>query len=192
MPRRTTTETTEAILDNAAGLLASLGPRDLSVQAVADATSLAKSSILYHFGSRQALLDAAVQQCVREARALGETTGDDRARLRALAELSLRRPGWMRLVIAAVTTLHGTTVADDLAPAVAALYGLFGVDVTDPQADPDRALRVTGALGALAIFVIDARPLLPPAARRQAVEDVCAGILEAGREDARQLDDVVG
>ena len=54
MPRRTTTETTEAILDNAAGLLASLGPRDLSVQAVADATSLAKSSILYHFGSRQA------------------------------------------------------------------------------------------------------------------------------------------
>lgn len=187
MPRKTTTETTEAILDNAAGLLASLGPRDLSVQAVADAASLAKSSILYHFGSRQALIDAAVQTCVREAHALSETTGDDRARLRALAELSHRRPGWMRLVIAGVTNLHGTDVGDALAPAVAALYGLFGVDVTAPHADPDRAVRVTGALGALAIFVIDARPLLPPSARLQAVEDVCAGILEAGAGRGREI-----
>lgn len=181
MPRRTTTETTEAILDNAAGLLASLGPRDLSVQAVADATSLAKSSILYHFGSRQGLLDAAVQQCVREAVGLTEVTGDDRARLRALAELSLDRPGWIRLVIAGVTNLHGTEVAAGLRPAIEALYGLFGVDIENPLADPDRAMRVTGTLGALAIFVIDAPPLLPPAARLQAVEDVCAGILEAGR-----------
>lgn len=167
-------------MDKASGLLASLGPRDLSVQVVADATSLAKSSILYRFGSRQQLLDAAVRQCVSGAVALSETPGDDRARLRALAELSLRRPGWIRLVIAGVTNLRGTSVAEQLQPGVEAIYGLFGVDLADPLADPDRAVRVTGALGALAVFAVDAPPCLPPEARLEAVEDLCAGILAAG------------
>jgi len=180
MPRRTTTETTEGIIDKASGLLATLGPRDLSVQVVADATSLAKSSILYHFGSRQELLDAAVRQCVRDAISLRETPGDDRARLRALAELALRRPGWMRLIIAGVTNLQGTVVGDELRPGIAALYGLFGVDVSDPLADADRAIRVTGALGALAIYVADVPPFLPHEVRLRAVEEVCSGILAAG------------
>lgn len=180
MPRRTTTERIEGIVDTAAGLLAALGPRDLSVQVVADATSLAKSSILYHFGSRQGLLDAAVRQCVRDAEALRDTPGGDRARVRAVAELAMRRPGWMRLVVAGVTTLRGTEVGEQLRPAVEVLAEMFGVDVADPLADPDRAVRATGALGALAILVADVPPSLAREDRLRAVEDVCSGILAAG------------
>ena len=85
--------TRQRLLDAAAAEVARHGRAGASLTAIAAAAGLKPGSIYFHFGSRDQLIDAMLQEGVRESlirldRALAEVTGqaqnqDPRARLRA-------------------------------------------------------------------------------------------------------------
>ena len=148
----------EHIVDRAAALFARHGFAQTSVQSVADAVGLSKTGLLHHFPSKQALWDAVLEH----AAALGHQACDavaglpaGRARdLRAvevLADVALAHPGLVALLLAPATRGE-----DDAATGVGgdAALRAFGVDRL--TAEPERLVRVLGALGALAVLSLAA------------------------------------
>src|SRR6266581_1782551 len=66
--RRTPEEARRLILETAQGLIASTGPEGLRLQDIAAAAGISHSLILHHFGSREGLVRALVQEAVDELR----------------------------------------------------------------------------------------------------------------------------
>ena len=150
----------EHIVDRAAALFARHGFAQTSVQSVADAVGLSKAGLLHHFPSKQALWDAVLVH----AGALGQQACDavadlpaGRARdLRAvevLADIALSHPGLVALLLAPATRGEDETATDLGAGSDAALRA-FGVDPL--TAEPERLVRVLGALAALAVLSLAA------------------------------------
>jgi AcrR family transcriptional regulator len=155
MPRPTRQQIDDEIIDCSATLFARHGIQETSVQRIADAVGYSKSGLLRHYPSKEALQDAVVARCVREFRAIANTVAAqapgperDRAALTGVAELALRRPGFVALLLSAL--LHTPDDSSDamLQPIGEALMEAFAVT---PEADLDRVVRVTGALGAVAV-----------------------------------------
>ena len=154
----------EHIVDRAAALFARHGFAQTSVQSVADAVGLSKAGLLHHFPSKQALWDAVVSH----AGVLGEQAYDavadlpvGRARdLRAvevLVDVALSHPGLVALLLAPAT--RGADDPDDPDDAATergsdAALRAFGVD--EATAEPERFVRVLGALAALAVLSLAA------------------------------------
>jgi len=152
----------ERIVDRAAGLFARHGFAHTSVQSVADAVGLSKAGLLHHFPSKQALWDAVLVQ----AAALGSQACDavadlplGRARdLRAvevLVDVALSHPGLVALLLAPTT--RGGDVdgsATDLESGSDAALRAFGVEPL--AAEPERLVRVLGALAAIAVLSLAA------------------------------------
>lgn len=150
----------EQIVDRAAALFARHGFAQTSVQSVADAVGLSKAGLLHHFPSKQALWDAVLAQ----AGALGEQAYDavadlppGRARdLRAvevLVDVALSHPGLVALLLAPATRGGDDADAGTERGSDAALRA-FGVDAA--TAEPQRFVRVVGALAALAVLSLAA------------------------------------
>jgi AcrR family transcriptional regulator len=168
-----------AILDATAGLLARRGLRDTAVQAVADATGYSKTGLLGRFPSKEALVEAALRQCVEQTRAvhasvdaLPDGPGRDAAALRGLIDLALARRGWTELALASVPPFRDEGLEAALAEVGDLLYDMFRM-----AADLERRARVTGAIGALAVLALYYDQEVTPSEARPLILATCWGAL---------------
>ena len=150
----------EHIVDRAAALFARHGFSQTSVQSVADAVGLSKTGLLHHFPSKQRLWDAVLEQ----ASSLGQQACDavadlplgrvrDRRAVEVLADIALSHPGLVALLLAPATRGEDET-STDLGGGSDAALRAFGVE--PETADPERLVRVLGALAALAVLSLAA------------------------------------
>ena len=150
----------QGILDRAAGLFAQHGFAHTSLQSLADAVGLSKAGLLHHFPSKDALYTAAIEEGRAHARRAVEQvagiepgpTRDLRA-IEVMADVALDRPGLVALLLRPLTTLEADVEADGNVFA----FEAFAVDPA--VTDPDRLVRVIGALGALAVLCLAAQQI---------------------------------
>jgi AcrR family transcriptional regulator len=159
MPRQTKEELDDEIIDCAATLFARHGFKETSVQRIADAVGYSKTGLLHRYPSKEALQQAVLDRCVGEMRQISVVVGDrpagparDRAVVEALVELTLRRPGFVALLLSIVSTFDPAEIPPHLDAVGEALFAAFAV--ADPDADVARTVRVVGALGALAVAAV--------------------------------------
>ncbi|MGX6600796.1 TetR/AcrR family transcriptional regulator [Micromonosporaceae bacterium Da 78-11] len=155
MPRPTKQEIDDEILEGAATLFARHGFRETSVQRIADAVGYSKTGLLHRYPSKEALQQAVLDRCVGEIHAitvdvaaLPPGPARDRAVITGVAELALRRPGAVALLLSGLLSGPDDELTCGLEALGEAIFGAFAVDA---EQDPARMLRVTGALGALAV-----------------------------------------
>jgi AcrR family transcriptional regulator len=158
MPRQTKEELDDEIIDCAATLFARYGFRETSVQRIADAVGYSKTGLLHRYPSKEALQQAVLDRCVGEMRQISAGVADrpagpsrDRAVIEALVELTLRRPGFVALLLSIFSTFHPGDVPPPLEAVGEAVFAAFA---TDPDADLARTVRVVGALGAFAVAAV--------------------------------------
>ena len=178
----------EGILDRAAALFARRGFAKTSVQDVADAVGLSKAGLLHHFPSKDALRDAVLaqsaglgQRIVDQVQHLPVGEARDRRAVEALTDFALAHPGIVAMLLSPL--LGG---AEDAGPAVqdagAAALRAFGVD--PEESDPERVVRVVGALAALAVLTLAADQHDQTAAWRPFVLATCYDALGHRRPGA--------
>jgi AcrR family transcriptional regulator len=148
----------EQILDQAAALFARRGFEHTSVQSVADATGYSKAGLLHHFPSKEALREAVLAQAAGLARGVLEAVRElpvgparDLRALEVVVDVALAHPGLVSLLLSPATQDDAPADAD---PAGRWVFQAFGVDPA--STDVERLVRVTGALGALAVLCIGA------------------------------------
>jgi AcrR family transcriptional regulator len=152
----------EGILDRAAALFARRGFAKTSVQDVADAVGLSKAGLLHHYPSKDALHEAVLAQ----AETLGERVLDqvehlplgaarDRRAVEVLVDVALAHPGVVAFLLAPATQDEPGAEGSLTDGAGAMALAAFGVD--PETTDPERCVRVVGALGALAVLTLAAR-----------------------------------
>jgi AcrR family transcriptional regulator len=149
----------EQILDRAAALFARRGFEQTSVQAVADAAGYSKAGLLHHFPSKEALREAVLAQ----GRTLGQQTlaqvadlplgaARDRRAVEVIVDVALAHPGLVSLLLTPATH-HGAEGGEaDLDLGGPWAFEAFGVD--PENTDPERLVRVAGALAALAVLTL--------------------------------------
>jgi AcrR family transcriptional regulator len=150
----------QGILDRAAALFAQHGFAHTSLQTLADAVGLSKAGLLHHFPSKDALYTAAIEEGRAHARRAVEQVADlapgperDRRAIEVMTDVALDRPGLVALLLRPLTTMETDVEADG---------NLFAFEAfaLDPAAtDPDRMIRVIGALGALAVLCLAAHQI---------------------------------
>ena len=155
MPRQTRQEIDDEIVDIAAALFARHGLQETSVQRIADAVGYSKGGLLRHYPSKEALQEAVVSRCLSEVLEItggvsGEAPGPprDAALITGLARLALRRPGFVALLLSWLLHTPDDDAVAALQPIGDALMEAFAVT---PETDLGRVVRVTGALGAVAV-----------------------------------------
>ncbi|MFI6072314.1 TetR/AcrR family transcriptional regulator [Actinoplanes sp. NPDC051343] len=155
MPRPSRQQIDDEILETAASLFARHGFKQTSVQRIADAVGYSKTGLLHRYPTKEALQAAVIDRSVDELRAITAVVADlppgpdrDRAALNGVAHLAMRRPGSVRLLLSGLLGEKDDDMGQTLKEVGAGVFEAFAVD---PSADPARALRVIGALGALAI-----------------------------------------
>jgi AcrR family transcriptional regulator len=162
----------EGILDKAAALFARRGFAKTSVQDVADAVGLSKAGLLHHFPSKDALHEAVLAL----ARTLGQRALDrvqelplgaarDRRAVEVLVDTALAHPGLVSLLLTPAMYAGPEVGAAALDAGGAWAFEAFGVD--PDTADPERYVRVAGALAALAVLTLGAHQTGEAAAVRQ-------------------------
>jgi AcrR family transcriptional regulator len=160
MPRPTKEQIEDEILETAATLFARHGFKETSVQRIADAVGYSKTGLLHRFPSKEALQLAVIEHAMGELRAVAAAAAvllpgpeRDRAVVAGLARLALERPGAVALVLSGLMSAPGSEFATTLQDIGEVVFAAFGVDNPDRAAetDPMRVLRITGALGALAV-----------------------------------------
>jgi AcrR family transcriptional regulator len=182
----------EGILDRAAALFSRHGFEHTSLQAVADAVGLSKAGLLHHFRSKDALHEAVLaladtlgQRVLEQVRELPLGAARDRRAVDALVDVALAHPGVVALLLAPATQ----AVADvtEGGGAGAAAFEAFGVDLD--TAVPERAVRVVGALAALAVLTLAAHQGNHTTAWRPLVVATCLDALGHHRRPVSALPD---
>ena len=176
----------EGILDRAAALFARHGFEHTSLQAVADAVGLSKAGLLHHFPSKDALHEAVLAL----ADALGRRVLDQVATMplgpdryaravEALIDVALAHPGVVALLLAPATQTGVDAPAPETEGPGAAALEAFGVD--PETTDPERVVRVVGALSALAVLSLAARQKNQTTAWRPFIVATCLDALGSRR-----------
>ncbi|KUL22977.1 TetR/AcrR family transcriptional regulator [Actinoplanes awajinensis] len=185
MPRPTKQQIDDEILDAAASLFARHGFRETSVQRIADAVGYSKTGLLHRFPTKEALQEAVVGRCVGQIREIASLAAPlppgperDRSVIGGMAQLALGQPGVVALMLSCLlaapesefgAALH--VIGEEVAAAFgdqpfATETGEFALTPVvlggQPLADPRRAIRVTGALGALAVASVAMRDCFTP------------------------------
>jgi AcrR family transcriptional regulator len=152
----------EGILDRAAALFARRGFTKTSVQDVADAVGLSKAGLLHHYPSKDALHEAVLAQAETLGARVLEQVGHlplgaarDRRAVEVLVDVALAHPGVVALLLAPATQDEPGAERSLTDGAGALALAAFGVDAE--TTDPERCVRVVGALGALAVLTLAAR-----------------------------------
>ena len=116
-PRRTADEARKLILDAAERRLQTVGPAGIRLQDVADDVGVSHPTILHHFGSREALVEAVVQRALAVLQAdillaweKERFEAPDAAALLRRVEATLGDEGHARLVV--WLSLEGRTAPD--------------------------------------------------------------------------------
>ncbi|MFD4669450.1 TetR/AcrR family transcriptional regulator [Lentzea sp. NPDC058450] len=155
MPRHPRTGVDEKILDAAAALFARHGFEQTSLKSLADAVGLSKAGLLHHFPSKEALFEAAWEQSHIYTRHVLELVKDmpagpqrDRRALELLADYALDRPGMVALLFRTMTA-----PGEDPQQAQDELL-LNEMFVIDPTQELPRAIRIVGALSAMAVLTL--------------------------------------
>jgi AcrR family transcriptional regulator len=168
----------DRILDRAAELFAQHGFAHTSLKTVADAVGLSKAGLLHHFPSKEALFEATKEVGrVHGARVAEQLSGtpvgperDERA-LELLVDIALDRPGLVAMAFGSVSTPHFDPQAGLVDDGHAFAFEAFGVD---PNAcEPQRLIRLIGALSALAVLSLAAARLGEKAAWRPHILATC-------------------
>jgi AcrR family transcriptional regulator len=167
-------------------LFARRGFAKTSVQDVADAVGLSKAGLLHHFPSKDALhaavlahAEALSERVLDQVRTLPPGPLRDRRALEALADVALAHPGLVALLMAPATRLEAGP--PETGPADSVLRA-FGVD--RDTADPERLVRVIGALSALAVLTLAAHAENRTAAWRPFLVATCFDALGHSRGSA--------
>jgi AcrR family transcriptional regulator len=165
MPRPTRQQIDDEILETAASLFARHGFKETSVQRIADAVGYSKTGLLHRYPSKEALQEAVIDRCQSEMRAIATGVESlplgparDHTVLTGVARLAMRRPGSVALLLTGLLGEPDGEIATALHTIGDAIFEAFAVDAC---ADPTRVLRVTGALGALAVARVALRDKLP-------------------------------
>ena len=170
----------EGILDRAAALFARRGFAKTSVQDGAVVLGLSKAGLLHHFPSKDALYEAVLaqadtlgQQVLDEVRDLPAGADRDRRAVEVLVDVALAHPGLVALVLAPVTQLDAEEDPGTAAPEL--VLQAFGVD--PETTEPQRLVRVVGALSALAVLTLAAHQQDRTTAWRPHVVATCTDAL---------------
>ncbi|MEU7482007.1 helix-turn-helix domain-containing protein [Lentzea sp. NPDC042327] len=155
MPRQPRTGVDESILDAAAALFARHGFEQTSLKALADAAGLSKAGLLHHFPSKEALFEAAWEQSRVICRHVLDLVSDlpagparERRVLELLTDYALDRPGMVALLFRSMT-------APDEDPQQAQDELLLNeMFVIEPEQELPRAIRIVGALSAMAVLTL--------------------------------------
>lgn len=165
MPRQTRQQIDDEIIDRAATLFARHGLQETSVQRIADEVGYSKGGLLRHYPSKEALQEAVVGRCLSEIleitdQVAGQAPGPQRdtAALTGLARLAMRRPGFVALMLSCLLHAPADSAVAALQPIADAILRAFAVTA---ETDLDRVVRVTGALGAVAVARIGLCEHLP-------------------------------
>jgi AcrR family transcriptional regulator len=152
MPRPTKQQIDDEILEAAATLFARHGFKETSIQRIADAVGYSKTGLLHRYPTKESLEQAVVERALRgvhevadEVSGLPPGPARDRAAITSVARLAVECPGTVSLLLAG---LAGNDMAAALESIGEVVFTIFGAD---PSVDPVRAVRVIGALGALAV-----------------------------------------
>jgi AcrR family transcriptional regulator len=160
MPRPTREQIEDEILETAATLFARHGFKETSVQRIADAVGYSKTGLLHRFPSKETLQQAVIDRAMAEVRAIATGVAAlppgrerDRVVVTGVARLALDRPGAVALVLSGLMSAPESEFATILQDIGGVVFAAFGIDDADCAAatDPIRVLRITGALGALAV-----------------------------------------
>ncbi|GAA3396803.1 TetR/AcrR family transcriptional regulator [Cryptosporangium minutisporangium] len=150
----------EGILNRAATLFARYGYAQTSVQAIADAVGMSKAGLLHYFPTKDALRDAVVAHSAALAAEVldavaGEPMGParDRRVIETLVDQALARPGMVSYLVSATSTGSAEPLEPGHERIGRTVFEAFGVDA---DAEPERAIRVLGAVGALSMTVLAA------------------------------------
>jgi AcrR family transcriptional regulator len=145
----------EQILDSAAALFARHGFEQTSLKALADAVGLSKAGLLHHFPSKEALFDAAWEHSRVLSRHVLELVAPmppgparERRALELLTDIALDRPGLVALLFRSMTA-----PGEDPQQAQDELL-LNEMFVIDPERELERAVRIVGALSAMAVLTL--------------------------------------
>lgn len=147
--RQSAEQIDNAILDAAAGIFATHGFAQTSVQQVADAVGYSKAGLLHRFGSKEALFRAVVasgtgrvEQVIASAGDLGDSADPVRDLLTLMAEEALDRPGMVQLMLRSFDPLAEEPNAEEIQA-----LGYRLVDLLDQERNaPADRLRVVLAL----------------------------------------------
>jgi len=138
---------------------ATVGFVGTSLQQIADAAGYSKSSVLYHFASKEALLEAAISPAIDRLEQLIDTVGSIRSSADARREfiesfidflLSYRLE--VHTFINQGQSLAGIAAIDRANASVAALADKFATDLTSPE----HKIRFGIALGGAAYTLVGA------------------------------------
>ncbi len=116
-PGDTGSSTRDRILDAAETVVSTLGAQALTLDAVYRQAGISKGGLLYHFPSKEALIDGMIARYLRQSEALYKTLSarggpdgaGDLARRAAVAQLAMESPGHDRVATALLAA-----VANDL------------------------------------------------------------------------------
>jgi AcrR family transcriptional regulator len=151
MPRPSRTGSDEHILDAAAALFARHGFEQTSLKSLADAVGLSKAGLLHHFPSKDALFEAAWAQSRVLSRHVADLVAPmpagparEKRALELLTDVALDRPGLVALLFRAMTAPGENPKQDELL-----INEMF---VVDPEKELPRAIRIVGALSAMAVL----------------------------------------
>jgi AcrR family transcriptional regulator len=179
----------EGILDRAAALFARRGFAKTSVQDVADAVGLSKAGLLHHFPSKDALREAVLAQSSALGQRLLDQVPDmplgaarDRRAVEVLLDVALAHPGLVALAFASATQADADAGAPEAEAAGAAALRVFGVD--PETAEPERLVRITGAMAALGVLTLAAHKAGETTAWRPHIVATCFDALGHRRPGA--------
>ncbi|MFI9817784.1 TetR/AcrR family transcriptional regulator [Saccharothrix variisporea] len=153
-------EADDRIIDRAAGLFARHGFEHTSLRELAEAVGLSKAGLLHHFPSKEALHEAVQASCRDLERRVADAVAPlppgpdkDRRSLELLIDVALDRPG---LVALALTAVNGTDPLPEGGLGEVIVHEAFGVarEQADSPHELERAVRVVGALTALAVLTL--------------------------------------
>ncbi|WP_053388203.1 TetR/AcrR family transcriptional regulator [Leucobacter japonicus] len=147
------------ILDLTAGLVARHGVAATSTQLVATAAGLSKASIFNRFGSKDALVERTVAQCIELAATARSSASDspddpDEAALRALVDTGLEWPGFLALTVASITVREPGELGAEAGAIAAHLLAMFGLEFPAERNDPSALFRVVGTVGVIGVLAL--------------------------------------
>ena len=164
----------DGILDEAAALFARQGFAKTSVQDIATAVGLSKAGLLHHFPTKDAIHDAVVALADTLGEQFTAQVGDlpvgptrDRRALEAVLDIAAGHPGLVSFLL--VPTIRPGPMTTERPAAV--VLGAFGVNLE--TAEPERLVRVIGALSALAVLTIAAHQAGQASAWRPHILQTC-------------------
>ncbi|GAA1634780.1 TetR/AcrR family transcriptional regulator [Actinoplanes couchii] len=166
MPRPTKQQIDDEILEAAALLFARHGFRETSIQRIANSVGYSKTGLLHRFPTKEALQAAVIERCVEQIRETGSGVTElpagperDRIVVAHIAELAVGSPGIVALLLSSLLSEPESDMGcalESIGESIAAAFG------DDPHADVTRALRVTAALGAVAVASVTLRDQITP------------------------------